>query len=143
MTPEEHKAVVRRWTDLWNAGDAAAIAALVTPDYVRHDPNGPEVRGPEAEHQLVAMYRAAFPDLHFTIEHLVAEGDLVVARLIARGTHRGELLGIPPTGKQITMTGIAIHRIAGGKIVEHWHEIDMLGGLQQLGVIPAPGQAPA
>ena len=139
MSLEENKALVRRWVELWNAGDAAAIAELVTPDYVRHDSNGPEVGGPAAERQLVEMYRTAFPDLHFTIEHLVAEGDLVVARLTVRGTHRGELLGVPPTGRPITLAAMDLYRIRDGKIAEQWVMLDALGLLQQLGAIPAPG----
>ena len=141
MSAEENKALIRRWGELWNAGDAAAIAALVTPDYVRHDPNGPEVRGPDAERQLVELYRAAFPDLRFTIEHLVAEGDLVVAHLTVRGTHRGELLGIPPTGTPITLAAMELYRIRDGKVAEQWVALDALGLLQQLGAVPTPGQA--
>ena len=141
MSAEENKALIRRWGELWNAGDAAAIAALVTPDYVRHDPNGPEVRGPNAERQLVELYRAAFPDLRFTIEHLVAEGDLVVAHLTVRGTHRGELLGIPPTGTPLTRAAIELYRIRDGKVAEQWVALDALGLLQQLGAVPTPGQA--
>ncbi len=140
MATEEPKALIRRWVELWNAGDAAAIAALVTPDYVRHDPNAPEVRGPEAERQLVAMYRAAFPDLHFTVEHLVADGDLVVARFTVRGTHRGELMGIPATGAQVTLDAMELFRLAGGKVAEQWVAMDALGLLRQLGAVPAPGQ---
>jgi steroid delta-isomerase-like uncharacterized protein len=141
VSAEENKALIRRWGELWNAGDAAAIAALVTPDYVRHDPNGPEVRGPDAERQLVELYRAAFPDLRFTIEHLVAEGDLVVAHLTVRGTHRGELLGIPPTGTPITLAAMELYRIRDGKVAEQWVALDALGLLQQLGAVPTPGQA--
>jgi len=141
VSAEENKALIRRWGELWNAGDAAAIAELVAPDYVRHDPNGPEVRGPNAERQLVELYRAAFPDLRFTIEHLVAEGDLVVAHLTVRGTHRGELLGIPPTGTPITLAAMELYRIRDGKVAEQWVALDALGLLQQLGAVPTPGQA--
>jgi predicted ester cyclase len=87
------------------------------------------------------MYLTAFPDLHLTIEDLIAEGDKVVDRQTARGTHQGTFMGIPPTGKQITVTAMNISRIVGGKIVEHWVELDTLGMLQQLGVVPMPGQA--
>jgi steroid delta-isomerase-like uncharacterized protein len=140
MSLEANKALIRRWCEVWNTGDLGAVGEFVVPDYVRHDPNGPEVRGPEAERQLVAMYLGAFPDLHFTIEHLVAEGDMVLARLTARGTHRGELLGIPPTGKQVTLAVMDLFRLADGKIAEQWVTMDVLGLLQQLGAIPAPGQ---
>ncbi len=142
MSTEENKALVRRWVGSFNQGDTAAGAAvdeLIAAHYVRHDPNAPEVRGPEAEKQLVTMYLTAFPDLHFTIEDLIAEGDTVVARLQVQGTHKGELLGIPPTDKGVTLTAIEIYRLADGKIVEQWVVVDTLGLLQQLGAIPVPG----
>ncbi len=85
------------------------------------------------------MYLTAFPDLHFTIEDIVAEGDTVVVRSTARGTHQGELMGIPLTGKQVAVSGISITRIANGKAVEEWFNGDDLGLLQQLGVVPAMG----
>ena len=86
------------------------------------------------------MYLTAFPDLYFTVEDLIAEGDKAVARLTVRGTQQGVFMGIPPTGKHVTVTAIDINRFAGGKSVEHWLNMDTLGLLQQLGVIPAPGQ---
>lgn len=140
MSVEENKALVRRWVDVWNTGNLDAVGESVTPDYVRHDPNSPEVRGPDAERQLVAMYLAAFPDLHFTVEDLVAEGGTVAARMTVRGTHRGELLGIPPTGRQVTIVAIELYRLAGGRIAEQWITMDTLGLLQQLGAIPVHGQ---
>jgi predicted ester cyclase len=86
------------------------------------------------------MFRTAFPDLHGTIEDQIAEGDKVVMRMTYRGTHQGELMGIPATGKPVTMTFISINRIAEGKIAEGWVNFDALGMMQQLGVIPVPGQ---
>lgn len=136
MSTEEEKALIRRWIELWNTGDLDAIEEFVTPDYVRHDPNGPEVRGPEAERQLVAMYLAAFPDLRFTIEHLVADEGLVLAHSTARGTHRGDLLGIPPTERAVTVAVMDLFRLADGKIAEQWVTIDNLGMLQQIGAFP-------
>ena len=87
------------------------------------------------------LYFTAFPDLHFTIEDQIAEGDRVVTRFTARGTHQGAFIGIPPTGKQGVVTGTGIDRFANGKIVEAWFNSDDLGLLQQLGVVPSPGQA--
>jgi predicted ester cyclase len=87
------------------------------------------------------MFRAAFPDLHGTIEDQIAEGDKVVSRMTYRGTHQGELMGIPPTGKQVTMSFIGIHRITAGKVAEGWVNFDALGMMQQLGVIPSPERA--
>ena len=86
------------------------------------------------------MFYAAFPDLRGTIEDMVAEGDKVASRLRWRGTHQAELMGIPPTGKQGDFTRIAIHRIEGGKVVEGWVNFDAMGMMQQLGVVPSPGQ---
>lgn len=83
------------------------------------------------------MYLTAFPDLHFTFEDFIAEGDQVVVRWTPSGTQKGELMGIPPSGKSFSATGIEIYRFEGGKIVEHWLESDMLGLLQQLGVVPS------
>jgi steroid delta-isomerase-like uncharacterized protein len=140
MATDEYKALLQRWIDVWHAGDLAAVDEFVTPDYVRHDPNVSEVCGPDAEKQLIAMYRAAFPDLRFAVEDMVAEGDKVVTRLTARGTHRGELLGIPPTGRAIAISAMEIYRFDGDKIAEQWVVGDVLGLLQQLGAIPAPGQ---
>ena len=138
MSTEENKALVHRWVELWNAGDVDAIGDLVAAAYVRHDPSAPEVRGPEAQRQLVAMYLAAFPDLRFTVEDLIAADDRVTTRLTARATHRGELLGIPPTGNEVTIAAMETYRIAGGRIAEQWVVMDALGMLQQLGAIPAP-----
>lgn len=139
MPIEQNKALVRRWIELRNTGDIDAIGNFVTTDYVRHDSNGPEVHGPEAEQQLAAMYLAAFPDLRFTIEHLVAEDDLVLARLAVRGTHQGGLMGIPPTGNVVTLTAMELFRLVDSKIAEQWVTMDALGLLQQLGAIPVSG----
>src|SRR5439155_303645 len=101
----------------------------------------PEFRGPEGFKQVVTIYRTAFPDLHITIEDQVTEGDLVAGRFVARGTHHGELMGIPPPGKAVTVTGIDLSRYRAGKMVEYFEVFDALGMMQQLGVIPAPVQA--
>ncbi len=142
MSTEENKAIIRRWVfEVWHNHNLSAVNEFVTADYLRHDPNVPEVRGAEAAQQLVAMFLTAFPDLHFTIEDMVAEGDTVVARYTARGTHQGELLGIPSTGRQIALSAIEIYRLTDGKIAEQWTIMDALGLMQQLGAIPAPGQS--
>jgi len=139
MSSDDNKAIIRRWIELWNSQDVAAVEQFIAPNYVRHDPNVPEVRGVEAEKQLITMFLSAFPDLHFTIEDLIAEGDTIMGRLTAHGTHKGEFMGIPPTNNAITVTAIEIYRIADGMIEEQWTVVDVLGMLQQLGVIPAPG----
>ena len=139
MSVEENKALVRRYFEAIDARrDPAVVDEFLAPDFVSHNPSpgfGPDREGQKG---AFAHFLAAAPDSTHVIEAMVAEGDRVVTRLTARGTQTGALFGILPTGKHVTMTGIAIHRIANGKIVEHWHEIDMLGGLQQLGVVPTP-----
>ena len=140
MSAEENKALFRRLVDEFiNTGNEAVADEVMTPDFVEHEElGGPPTR--EGVKQFFAMFRAAFPDLRVTIEDMIAEGDKVVARLTMRGTHQGEFLGIPPTGKQVTMGVIDIVRVADGKAVEHWGISDQLGLMQQLGAIPAPGQ---
>ena len=140
MSTEDNKALVRRGYEALNQRNWAAFEELVTPDLVLHNASM-TIQGFEAYKQFVSMYFTAFPDLRFTIEDMIAEGDTVVARQTARGTHQGELMGIPPTGKQVSTTGINIFRFANGKGVEEWFNGDDLGLLQQLGVVPAPGQA--
>ncbi len=135
---EENKAIVRRWVEAFNEGNVDAVDELVTDFYVRHDPNSPEVRGPEEEKQLIAMYRSAFPDLHFTVEDMVEEGDKVLIRVGIRATHKGELLGVPPTEKRLTFTAMEFYRLSEGKIDEQWVNVDTLGMMQQIGAVPAP-----
>lgn len=93
----------------------------------------------EGTKAFTGMYRSAFPDTKMTIDLQIAEGDKVTTRWTAHGTHKGELMGIPATGKQVTITGVGIDRIAGGRIVETWGEFDLMGMMQQLGVVPSPG----
>lgn len=136
---EENKAVSRSVIEeCFNKGNLALADELYTADYIDHNALPGMPNGPEGFKQTAAMYRAAFPDIHITIEDQLAEGDKVVTRWTGSGTHQGELMGIPPTGKQVTVTGIGIDRIANGKIVEHWEIFDQLGMMQQLGVIPSP-----
>ena len=138
---EQNKAIVRRLMEgCFNTGDLAVIDELCSTDYVSHDP-GQDVRGPEEFRQQGTMYRTAFPDdIQVTIKDQIAEGDMVVTRWTGGGTHKGQMMDIPPTGNYVTVTGIDISRIESGKIVESWSNFDQLGMMQQLGVIPAPGQ---
>ncbi|MCL4302991.1 MAG: ester cyclase [Anaerolineae bacterium] len=141
MSTEQNKAVARRFFELYNQGEIETIGQeLLSPNIVVHFSGMPGPMNLEDYRQLGLMFRAAFPDLQDTVADQVAEGEKVVTRIISRGTHQGELMGIPPTGKQITVTGIAIDRITEGRIVERWAQADQLGILQQLGVISAPGQ---
>ena len=141
MSTEDNKALVRHFfEEVLNQGKLALIDELCAPDFVYHNAST-TIRGREPYKQFLSMYLTAGPDLHFTIEDEVAEGDKVVTRYTTRGTHVGPFMGIPPTGKHVTVTGIAITRIAHGKVVEEWANADELGLLQQLGVVSAPGQA--
>ena len=135
----ETKAIVGRFLDeAFNGGDLDVVDELVAPDFVNHDSANPEPsRGIEAAKASITGYRSAFPDLHVTIEQQIAEGEYVTTRWSARGTHEGDLLGIAPTGKQATVTGITIDRIVDGRFTESWTNWDTLGLLQQLGAVPA------
>ncbi len=138
MGTEANKAIVRRFIDeVFNEGKLAAIAEVVDRGYIMHGTT-PEVRGQQGMQEFVTTYRTALPDYHCTIEDQVAEGDKVVTRWTVRGTQRGELDGIPPTGKPVTLAGIVIDRIANGRMAETWQQADVLGMMQQLGLIPAP-----
>jgi steroid delta-isomerase-like uncharacterized protein len=136
------KALVRRlFEEVWNQGNLAAIDELFAPSYVRYDPAAPEAKGLAGFKQLVVRLRTAFPDLHFTLEEVIAEGDKVMSRALLRGTHRGDYLGIAPTGKPVAVMGMVVVRIAQGKFQEGWLMMDNLGLLQQLGVVPPVGQS--
>ncbi|MBI1924864.1 ester cyclase, partial [Candidatus Poribacteria bacterium] len=139
--PEANKALDRRvFEEVFNQGKLSVVNEIFSPNYLRHEPPNPEqVLGVEGFKQFVTAFLTGFPDLHLTMEEQIAEGGNVVPRFTFRGTHTGEFLGIPPTGKKVMITGISIHRFADGKLVESWTKIDQLGLLQQLGVIPTPG----
>jgi len=138
---EQNKMQARRlFEEVWSQGNVVVLEELVTNDYVGHSPPH-EIHGPEGAKQFISVFRNAFPDIHFTVEDQIAEGDKAVIRWTARGTHKGEFQGIPPTGKQVVVTGIGIFRVANGKLVEGWTNADLLGILQQLGAIPAPKQS--
>jgi len=142
MSTEENKALVRRfYEEVFNKKNLTGVDAFVDPQIIEHA-LPPGLPGSiEGTKQFIGMYLKAFPDLHLTTEDMIAEGNKVVARITARGTHQGEFMGIPPTGKQVTMTGIQIVRTADGRITENWINLDALGLLQQLGVVPPPGHA--
>ncbi len=135
----ENKALTRRFLEeAFNEGNLDIVDELVTDGFVNHDAAAPEPQvGIAAARASISGYRDAFPDLKITIEEQVADGDRVATRWSARGTHRGELMGMPATGKQATVTGITIDKIENGRIAESWTNWDTLGMLQQLGVAPA------
>jgi steroid delta-isomerase-like uncharacterized protein len=137
---EENKAITRRFLEeIFTGGNLELVDELFAPDFILHDSSVPqEVRGVEALKQYITMYRTAYPDTHFTVEDQIAEGNEVVTRWTGQGTHQGELMGIPPTGNQVTVTGIEVDRVSGGKIEESWVSYDALGMMQQLGIVPSP-----
>lgn len=140
MSTEENKAMIRRvWEEVLNKGDLAAADELMAPNYVYHGSGGQEFKGPEGFKQLVTMFRTAFPDFRITVEDMVAEVDKVAHRATMRGTHKGDLMGIAPTGKQVTIAAIVISRFAGVKEVEAWSNLDQLGMMQQMGIAPPMG----
>jgi steroid delta-isomerase-like uncharacterized protein len=139
---EENKALMRRvYEEVVNTGDLGRADALIAADMVDHEEVPGMPPGIEGFRWFVRTFRAAFPDFRITVEDVLAEGDKVATRFTMRGTHRGEFMGIPPTGKEIAVAGFDVVRIAGGKVVEHWGLGDNLGLMQQLGAIPVPAQA--
>jgi predicted SnoaL-like aldol condensation-catalyzing enzyme len=140
---EANKNAVRRLVEeVWNKGNLPVADQLFAPIYNHHDTSSPDLgRGPESEKLRATLYRTAFPDIRLTIEDLIAEGETVTARWSCRGTHKGDLSGIAPTGKSFTITGTSTVRFASGKMVEGWINWDALGMMQQLGVVPVLGKA--
>jgi steroid delta-isomerase-like uncharacterized protein len=140
MSTEENEAIYRRFiTEVANRGNMAAADELLAPAVVEHETLPPGLT-PDRDgiKKLFGLLRAAFPDLQITIEDLITDADKVVARVTLSGTHRGALLGIPPTGRAVSYQAIDISRMAGGQLVEHWGVPDYLSLLQQLGALPAP-----
>jgi len=141
MLTETNKTVSRRlFEEVWSKGNLALLNEIIATDHVNSGPGTlPGLpNGPEGTKQFVTVYRNAFPDVDFTINEQIAEGDKVVTRWTAQGTHKGELMGTPATGKSATVTGISVDRLVNGKIAESWGIFDQFGMLQQLGVIPTP-----
>jgi steroid delta-isomerase-like uncharacterized protein len=139
---QENKAGSRRVAEeIFNGGNLNLADELYAHDYVLHDPAlAEDLHGPEGLKQYAAMNLGAFPDVSVSVEEQIAEGDMVVTRWTATGTHTGELMGILPTGRRIEISGITINRFSGGRIAEDWYQSDDLGMMQQLGVIPSPAE---
>jgi steroid delta-isomerase-like uncharacterized protein len=137
MSTEENKALMRRYyQEIWHEGNIAAGDELVALDIVDHMPGPDQPPGRVGHDATVAMVHTAFPDAEFTVEDLLGEDDKVVGRWTMRATHTGNLMGIPPTGKSIVMSGIDIGRWENGRLVEIWHIEDIMGMMMQLGVVP-------
>lgn len=144
MSAEENKAIIRQWIEeAWNKGNVNLADEIYSSDYTAKDVNDTNkiLRGPEGIKQSVIEVRTAFPDIHFTIDHLIAEGDKVVGAFTISGTHKGDLMSITPTGKSVIFTAVDIWRFEGGKIVERClASMDRLDLMQQLGVVPQIGR---
>ena len=143
MSEEENKALMRRYYEQIDKATKdkrgpSFLDDFVAPNFVNHNPSPGFTPDLEGLKQAYDHFLAASPDGYHVVEDMIAEGDKVVTRLSAHGTQTGELFGIPPTDERFSMTAIAIHRIANGEIVEHWSELDNLGLMQQLGVVPTP-----
>ena len=135
QTTERNKALARRWfEDLFTRGDLDAADEILSADFVDHLPREEE-RGLKELKLYITMYRTAFPDIHDNVEEIVAEGDKVVVRWSSRGTHQGEFMGVAPTGRHVTFTGMRLFRIAENKIAESWVNIDERGLQEQLDTV--------
>ena len=138
MTAENNKIVMHRFLEFINTASEKLAQELISPDAIFHVPGRPEpMRGPAGYLAIIGMMRGGFPDIQWTLEEMVAEGDKVAARFTMRGTHRGTFFGVSPTGKMIAVQAMNIYRLSGGQFVEEHGQPDMLGLLQQIGQVPA------
>ncbi len=138
----ENKAMFRRtYEELLNRGNLEVADELVAPEFINHEAPPGRDRGPESMRGLATMLRTAFPDLHFAIEDLIAEGDTVAGRLTMNGTHAGPLMTMPPTGRKVRQANMHFVRFRDGKAIEHWGVRDDMGMMRQMGLMPEPGRS--
>jgi steroid delta-isomerase-like uncharacterized protein len=139
---EENKALARRIVEeVWNRGNVAIVDETFAPDYTEHNPRPGQEVGLDGYKSGVTMMRSAFPDLHLDLHDVIAEGDRVAIRYALRGTHEGDLMGVPPSGNSVSSDGMVFARVHDGQVVERWGVQDMLALLQQIGALPAPASA--
>lgn len=138
MSAEHNKTLVLRYYQEFDKGDLEQVEDMLAPNFVGYFPGLSEPLAPKAFKQFALMFRSAFPDIRHNFEEVIVEGDKVVTRGTFTGTHQGKLQGLPPTGKHVTVSFIHIDRLVDGQIMEHWGQADMVGMLQQLGVISLP-----
>jgi steroid delta-isomerase-like uncharacterized protein len=144
MTTDQNRAIVRRYYDeVLNGRTVAVLDEIAVEDYIENDPFPGMGNGREQLKLRAGALLSAFSPCTFKIEDIVAEGDRVAVRWRSRGTHSGEFMGIPPTNRPYEIAGIDFHRLADGRMAEHWHVVDQLSQLQQLGLLPTPQEAPA
>ena len=141
MANETYKATIQQWVkEAWNAGDFSSVSRLYPANYVLHDPSAPApIENPDALGQMIRTFRAAMPDFQMHIERMVGEGDFVAWQFLCTGTQSGPFMTIPPTNRQVSISGTVTSRFEGEKWVEDWVNWDALGYFQQLGVIPPLG----
>jgi steroid delta-isomerase-like uncharacterized protein len=134
---EQNKATIRRAYELINTGNLDAFSEVMSNDIVDHNAAPGQPAGIQGIRQTIGMFRAAFPDFHVKADDMLTDGNKVMARLTATGTHKGQFMGIPPTGKAFKMEGMEIFRVANGKVVDRWGVLDQMGMMTQLGLIPS------
>lgn len=139
MSTEQNKAAVRHFNEAFNTGDLDRAITVFAPHAVVHNSGAPDPLNLEGFKQFGGVFLTAFPGGQLTIDDLIADEDRIVSRITYRGTHTGDLMGIPPTGKSVTVSAMIIDQFANGKIVETWRLFDHMAMMQQLGVIPVTG----
>ena len=140
MSLEENKAIARQFYKLIETGDLDLADKVVAEDYVNHNAIPGQTPGLAGYKEAISALRTSVPDIQYTIDDQIAEGDKVLTRYRATGTHQGEFLGVAASGKTLTFRALVLQRVVNGKIQESWLEMDMLGLMQQMGAIPAPGE---
>lgn len=140
MSLEENKAIARQFYKLIETGDLDLADEVVAEDYVNHNALPGQTSGLAGYKEAISALRASVPDIQYTIDDQIAEGDKVLTRYRATGTHQGEFLGVPASGKPLTFRALVLQRVVNGKIQESWLEMDMLGLMQQMGALPTPGE---
>jgi steroid delta-isomerase-like uncharacterized protein len=143
MSAEENKAIMRRFWKVWEEGDIDRLDEMLAPDYVNHALAAPDLPpGPEGVKEVIRMFRSGMPNLRVAIEDMIAEGYRVATRYALEGTHRGDLFGVAPKGRRLSIKSITVERLSEGKIVEHWRVTDELDMMRQLGTIGEPEDDP-
>ena len=138
MSGEDNKNLNLRWIGAFNRRDWPAEAESRTGDYVAHMQGAPRPLDSQGWAEFMSLFATAFPDGEIAVEASISEGDVVASRWTMTGTHNGDFLGVPPTGRPVTMKGIDFSRVVDGKIAEHWAQFDVIGVMQQIGAMPAP-----
>ena len=143
MSAEESKAIMRRFWAVWEQGNVDLLDELLAPEYINHTLAAPDLPpGPEGVKEVVSMFRSGIPDLRVVIEDMIAEDDKVATRYALEGTHKGDLFGVAPTGRHLSIKSMTVERLSEGKIVEHWRVTDELDMMRQLGAIGASEKQP-